>query len=220
MKLFKKLIVIFYLFLFSFNGAVSQPLLNEYDINQLLSHYSNENAYNRGLLNNIQHTSLSMVKNIDACIDSRLEERYIAATKEAIEVYNELDFININYIISDSCGENHLNFTYFKPSDNNCNIKNNGAVMGCNSILYDIFNGKIYKSTIRYNYEVMNRFDQDQATITSIHEIGHVFGLKDLYEHAFDGYSVMYGYGGYYKNKKLEQFDIDNLNWFYGGDRV
>jgi predicted Zn-dependent protease len=220
MKLFKKLIVIFYLFLFSFNGAVSQPLLNKYDIDQLFTHYSNENAYNRGWLNNIQHTSLSKAKNLDACIDSALEENYIAATKEAIEIYNELDFININYIISDSCGENHLNFTYFKPSDNNCNIKNNPGVMGCNSILYDIFSGEIYKSTIRYNYKVMDIYSQDQATATSIHEIGHVFGLKDLYEEAFDGHSVMYGYGGYYKNKRLEQFDIDNLNWFYGGDRA
>ncbi len=53
----------------------------------------------------------------------------------------------------------------------------------------------------------------------AMHELGHTFGLIDIYDSRMEGYSIMYGYmplSGTYLFSDYQDFDKYNITWKYG----
>jgi predicted Zn-dependent protease len=166
--------------------------------------------------NNIIHIPQELIGNINACIDSTMEQKYIDATIAAIEEYNEFDFIFIGYNIKPNCGEEYMVFGQYDDRERDYCSEDDSRTVACNLSQYNSETGEIAYSQLMYNDNVMDNMTYEDIINTAIHEIGHTFGLNDLYEDKLAEVSIMYYQTSEYVFIELQPFDIANLNWFYG----
>lgn len=76
-----------------------------------------------------------------------------------------------------------------------------------------------YSSSIYYNTYNMKSYSKDGKKHIALDEMGHTFGLVDIYDSAVEPYSVMYGYysnSSKYTFTDYQEFDIHNVRWKYG----
>jgi predicted Zn-dependent protease len=185
-----------------------------YTVEELIAFYAGERSFtsDNGF---IVHMPDSKIGSIDACIDSTMEQKYIDASIAAIVEYNKLEYVGIEYILSDSCDNQYMIFGQYDDQERDYCSDDDSRVVACNLAYYDAANGQIMESTLMYNDRIMDELSQEDIVNTAIHEIGHSFGLVDLYEDEFAAISIMYYQTSEYIFTELTQFDIDNLNWFY-----
>ena len=185
-----------------------------YTVEELIAFYAGERSFtsDNGF---IVHMPDSKIGSIDACIDSTMEQKYIDASIAAIVEYNKLEYVGIEYILSDSCENQYMIFGQYDDQERDYCSDDDSTVVACNLAYYNAENGQIMESTLMYNDRIMDELSQEDIVNTAIHEIGHSFGLVDLYEDEFAAISIMYYQTSEYIFTELTQFDIDNLNWFY-----
>jgi predicted Zn-dependent protease len=185
-----------------------------YTVEELIAFYAGERSFtsNNGF---IVHIPDSKIGSIDACIDSTMEQKYIDASIAAIVEYNKLEYVGIEYILSDFCDNQYMIFGQYDDQERDYCSDDDSTVVACNLAYYNAENGQIMESTLMYNDRIMDELSQEDIVNTAIHEIGHSFGLVDLYEDEFAAISIMYYQTSEYIFTELTQFDIDNLNWFY-----
>jgi predicted Zn-dependent protease len=185
-----------------------------YTVEELIAFYAGERSFtsDNGF---IVHMPDSKIGSIDACIDSTMEQKYIDASIAAIVEYNKLEYVGIEYILSDSCDNQYMIFGQYDDQERDYCSDDDSTVVACNLAYYNAENGQIMESTLMYNDRIMDELSQEDIVNTAIHEIGHSFGLVDLYEDEFAAISIMYYQTSEYIFTELTQFDIDNLNWFY-----
>jgi len=174
--------------------------------------------------------------NISACIDSTMDQSYIDSSILAIEEFDSLDYISITYHMSDdpltpdvveSCPislededkyEDIIVFTVYSGSvDPFCSGIPGGDdnTLACNWFFYDETDGAIGNSIIKFNTDLLDELDAETKEHIALHELGHTFGLDDLYDDILERYSIMY-----YASKDiilpdLTEFDLMNLEWMY-----
>jgi predicted Zn-dependent protease len=199
--------------LFSCDGF-GERLPPGYTNEELIAFYAGAKSFTSsgGL---IVHIPDSKVGFIDACIDSTMEQKYIDASIAAIAEYNKLEYVGIEYILSSSCADQYMIFGQYDDQERDYCSDDDSRVVACNLSYYDLANGQIIESKLMYNDRIMDELSQEDILNTAIHEIGHTFGLVDLYEDEFAAISIMYYQTSEYIFTELTQFDIDNLNWFY-----
>jgi predicted Zn-dependent protease len=185
-----------------------------YTVEELIAFYAGERSFtsDNGF---IVHMPDSKIGSIDACIDSTMEQKYIDASIAAIVEYNKLEYVGIEYTLSDSCDNQYMIFGQYDDQERDYCSDDDSTVVACNLSYYNAENGQIMESTLMYNDRIMDELSQEDIVNTAIHEIGHSFGLVDLYEDEFAAISIMYYQTSEYIFTELTQFDIDNLNWFY-----
>jgi predicted Zn-dependent protease len=185
-----------------------------YTVEELIAFYAGERSFtsDNGF---IVHIPDDKIGSIDACIDNTMEQKYIDASIAAIEEYNKFDYVNISYILSNYCAEEYMIFGQYDDQERDYCSDDDSTVVACNLAYYDAANGQIMESKLMYNDRVMDELSQEDIVNTAIHEMGHSFGLVDLYEDEFAAISIMYYQTSEYIFTELTQFDIDNLNWFY-----
>jgi hypothetical protein len=75
-----------------------------------------------------------------------------------------------------------------------------------------------YGSTgIYFIFEAMEELTQTEKNFVALHEMGHSFGLDDIYDIEFAGYTLMFGSaeGQDELLPILRPFDLWNLNYIY-----
>lgn len=204
---------IFSIGLFSCDGFY-ETLPPGYTVEQLIAFYAGERSFtsDNGF---IIHIPDSKIGSIDACIDSTMEQKYIDASIAAIDEYNKLEYVGIEYILSDSCADQYMIFGQYDDQERDYCSDDDSEVVACNLSYYELANGEIIESKLMYNDRIMDQLTEEDIINTAIHEVGHSFGLIDLYEDEFAAISIMYYQTSEYIFTELTQFDIDNLNWFY-----
>jgi hypothetical protein len=74
----------------------------------------------------------------------------------------------------------------------------------------------INTSQIFLKEEAMEELTLDEKYEVIIHELGHTFGLNDIYDDQMSGYSIMYGYANNGSDlDDLTYFDITNIEMMY-----
>jgi hypothetical protein len=169
--------------------------------------------------------------NISVVIDSSLDAVYIQASKNAIELFDSLEFISISWIIKnpdeinwgDEDGSNFdiVIISHYRSSERTIcsdeDDENDDGVLGCN-VFWFSEKGEIFASEIYFNLDAIPE-DTDPLVIEAIaiHELGHTFGLDDLYQDSLEGHSIMY-----YQIDldfpavlTLTDWDKSNLAWMY-----
>jgi predicted Zn-dependent protease len=212
----KRLLILGSLFsfaLFSCDGF-GETLPSGYTTEQLIAFYAGERSFTSdgGF---IIHIPDNKIGSIDACIDSTMEQKYIYASIAAIEEYNKLEYVGIEFIVSNSCADQYIIFGQYDDQERDYCSGDDSKTVACNLSYYRLDSGEIIESRLMYNDRVMDNISQLDIINTAIHEIGHTFGLTDLYEDEFAAISIMYYQTSEYVFTELTQFDIDNLNWFY-----
>jgi len=205
---------LFSLALFACDGS-SAALPPGYTVEELIAFYSGERSFSvqGGFILHVPDEKLS---SIDACIDDSMEQKYIDASVAAIDEFNRIEYINIVYTISSDCGEEYMVFTQYNDRQEDVCSDDDKDIVACNLSYYNAGNGEIVKSKLMYNDNVMDEMPYEEIINTGVHETGHTFGLVDLYEDEFAAISIMYYQTSEYVFTELTEFDIDNLNWFYG----
>jgi len=208
---------VFSLTLFScddFYFSIPNTLAPGYTVDELVAFYSGEKSFS-SYAGNIIHIPFEKLDSIDACIDNTMDQQYIDASIAAIAEYNKFDYVNITYILSNYCTNEYMIFGQYDDQETDYCSDDDSKVVACNLAYYDLANGQIMESKLMYNDRIMDELSQEDILNTAIHEIGHSFGLVDLYEDEFAAISIMYYQTSEYIFTELTQFDIDNLNWFY-----
>jgi len=162
--------------------------------------------------------------NIQVTIDSSLGADYIEASKIAIELYNSLPGITIGWkvvhpslIIWGGVNYDLVIISHYRSSDKNICSDDDSLTLACNTFWFDS-DGGIYASEILFNLDVIDE-DADILIITAIaiHELGHTFGLKDIYQDSLAEHTIMY----YQIDTDfpviitLTELDKSNLAWRY-----
>lgn len=162
--------------------------------------YGKENAYNVDD-GDVVHLSSS----ISYYLDSSVTGDYRTAIQYAISQANSLT----KYTIST---------TKSSRSDYVVKVGNYGQTgwNAKNTYGYDDSTNEIVYSEILLNTFYMSGFSLDAKKRTCTHELGHTFGLKDLYNSEVKDYSIMYGrHGASYTFITYQKFDRENINWYY-----
>jgi hypothetical protein len=177
--------------------------------------------------------------NINVCIDSTMHQSYINASILAVEEFDSLEYISISWEMSDDpatlniiepCSyiydsdldmdiyDNYIIFTIYSGSEEPfCSDIPGGDddTLGCNSSWYDDNDGGINNSTIKFNVDLMDNASDELKEHVALHELGHSFGLDDLYDDILEEYSIMYYAAGNIILTDLTEFDRMNLEWMY-----
>jgi predicted Zn-dependent protease len=208
---------IFSLTLFScddFYFSMPNTLAPGYTVEELIAFYSGEKSFS-SYAGNIIHIPFEKLDSIDACIDNTMDQQYIDASIAAIAEYNKFDYVNITYILSNYCAEQYMIFGQYDDQETDYCSDDDSRVVACNLSYYNLINGQVIESKLMYNNRIMQEMEYNEVLNTAVHEVGHTFGLVDLYEDEFAAISIMYYQTSEYIFTELTQFDIDNLNWFY-----
>jgi predicted small lipoprotein YifL len=175
--------------------------------------------------------------NISVCIDSTMDQSYIDASILAVEEFDALEYISITWHMSDdpqttdvveSCPftiedeeevyEAYIVFTVYSGSEEPFCSETPGGdddTLGCNSSWYDDTDGSIGYSIIKFNSDLTDDASAELKEHVALHELGHSFGLDDLYDDILEPYSVMYWQLGDIILVDLTEFDKMNLEWMY-----
>jgi len=89
-----------------------------------------------------------------------------------------------------------------------------------NGLMLDIFNEEFNTygySSIFFIKEAMEDMTESEKAFVALHEMSHSFGLDDIYDEAFIGYTIMYGRaeGQDELVPVLRPFDLYNLAFIY-----
>ncbi|MCR3906745.1 MAG: hypothetical protein NUK62_06975 [Tenericutes bacterium] len=100
------------------------------------------------------------------------------------------------------------------------NLKSTNGLMtlAYNNPEYDsVDDSKIVGSLISFDASIMYYFTQKEKDNTALHELGHTFGLADVFDEIYKNKTTMYGvYGtGVNPTAKLYTLDEANLRWYY-----
>jgi len=93
-------------------------------------------------------------------------------------------------------------------------------VIAFNSLGLDVDNEDFdtYGTTqITFLVEAMEDMTQTEMNFIALHEMGHSFGLDDIYDEEFIGLTIMYGYASGQDEliPELRPFDLYNLYYIY-----
>lgn len=163
--------------------------------------YGKDKAYNasNGV---IRHAT----KNVSYYIDPSVTGNYRTAVEHALKEANKLtNAVNI------SISTNPKSKFVIKVANAG---KNDWC--GLNEHSFYASSGEIISSTITFNTYYANSYTQNMLKELVLHEIGHTFGLADLYANEIKEYSVMYYQAdSVYVYTTYQEFDQANIDWYY-----
>lgn len=160
--------------------------------------------------------------NILVCIDSNLPEDYITASIMAVEEFDALDFITLSYEMSDDPDTEVIEGCSFTIDEDGYEVSDYNIVYSYyveeNDNLayneYEAMDGIIYFSLITFNLYNLDGEDFALLEHVALHELGHTFGLDDLYLEELGEHSIMYN-NDEYSSPDLLPYDLYNLEWMY-----
>ena len=181
---------------------------------QLIEYYGGEAAYiydpNYGV-----YLYLENDDNLHYLIDDSVTDEYVALFDRAITFYNELGFVNITYERADTTLDlDNLPDNYYAVFEYETFEDDFLDAMAYNEIAWD-FTGNIWYSVIYLSTDVYYSYDNDTLIALLVHEIGHTFGLVDLYDADFADDSIFYYRDVEGAPTELTEFDIYNLRYLY-----
>jgi hypothetical protein len=168
-----------------------------------------------------------------------MDQSYIDAAILAVEEFDDLEYISLTWHMSDDpetldviegcvstysaeydeeVYEDIITFTVYSGSEEPfCSNTPGGddGTLGCNSSWYDDTDGAIGYSVIKFNTDLTDEASAELKEHVALHELGHSFGLDDLYDDVLEPYSIMYWQLGDIILVDLTEFDIMNLEWMY-----
>ena len=164
--------------------------------------------------------------NIIVCIDSNLSEDLITAVIMAVEEFDALEYISLTYELSDDLDTDIIEgcsleaevydhiiiFTSYRDTEVDWCSDNDEDVLGCN--VYDIDGLQIISSVIYFNLNLLEGEDFSLLEHVALHELGHTFGLDDLYVEELGQYTIMYN-NTEHTPVDLLPYDLYNLEWMY-----
>ena len=168
--------------------------------------------------------------NIIVCIDSNLSEDLITAVILAVEEFDSLPYISLAYELSDDpeteiiegCPyvieednrvyEHNIIFAPYRDTEVDWCSDNDEDVLGCN--VYNKYNQMIYDSAIYLNLNTLEGEDFALLEHVALHELGHTFGLDDVYVEELGEYTIMYN-NSEHASPDLLPYDLYNLEWMY-----
>lgn len=163
-----------------------------------------EKAYNKLDSGKILHIE----KNVSYYLDSSVQGNYLDAAKYSIRQANNA---TSKYKFSTTSSNNSQYVIRV------ANLGDNGS-NAVNQLTYNSATGQIVSSTIYLNSYYMNNFSLNGLKHVCTHELGHTFGLTDLGDSKFEDKSIMfdsYGNGSKYTFVTYQEFDKENINWYY-----
>jgi hypothetical protein len=156
-------------------------------------------------------------KGVSVCIDPNMGEELIDITILAVQEYDSLDYISLNYHIGEEgCSSLEVvKVTTYRDTEIDICSDDDKEVIGCNEYYYQQSTGSIVSSTIYYNLNIFDEVSYEEKLHTAVHELGHTFGLTDLYEELLESVSIMYYSLGEIVLTSLTEWDKSNLAWMY-----
>jgi hypothetical protein len=154
---------------------------------------------------------------VSVCIDSGMGEELVGITILAVQEYDALDYISLNYHLGeDGCGDSEvIRVTTYRDTEIDICSDDDKNVIGCNEFYYQQSTGNIVGSTIYYNLNIFDEVSYEEKLHTAVHELGHTFGLVDLYDELLESVSIMYYSLGEIVLTSLTEWDESNLAWMY-----
>lgn len=149
-------------------------------------------------------------------IDSNMDQVYIDAALAAVEEFDNLDFIHITYNMTYSPQVYQFYFSYYSDEVVDICSEDDSDVVACNTMEY--IDNQVYTAGIYFNINVLPYLDEEWYPNIAIHELGHTFGLIDLYDAEDEELSIMYYNAEDIILPGLTEFDIENLRQVYGDE--
>lgn len=189
--------------------------------------------------NYIVTLTLEDVSNMVWGIDENMPQDYIDAAIYAIEYYDGIDWIDTDYVLTSNLSKYRFTFTLITQEDlydelytsyiyegyeetlaDEMAINFSTNAIAFNSLRLDQKNENYntYSTTsIYFIVESMVDLTQSEKNFIALHEMSHSFGLDDIYDEAFIGYTLMYGAaeGQDELLPILRPFDLYNLAYIY-----
>jgi len=188
--------------------------------------------------------SLEDARDMRWCIDEAMDEEYIEAAIYAIEYYDGIEWIGASWVLSDDCSSYDFIFSWITQAElyeelyehylgvcyNDVCYEEDIAdrlatdfstnAIAFNGLMLDIFNEEFNTygySSIFFIKEAMEDMTESEKAFVALHEMSHSFGLDDIYDEAFIGYTIMYGRaeGQDELVPVLRPFDLYNLAFIY-----
>lgn len=179
--------------------------LTEEEIEEYMQMYGYEKAFiTLGTDSNGNTIYFHAPSSVSYYIDSTVTGNYLTAVNYGIPLANELtDAVTI-----DKNGDSNSPFLI--------KVENQGAngQAASNSRAYNAETGERTGGVITLNSYYMQSYSLDQLRSVVLHELGHTFGLIDLYDDILADYSVMYYIAGSFT--EYQEYDKRNIAWYYG----
>lgn len=216
--------VTFFMFLFFGEATFNfddQPVVDEYgyteaddqlSMEQLIEYYGGQDAYIYDEEYGV-YLYLELDDELLYIIDDSVSDEYVLLFDLAITHYNELGYVNIRYERGDTTLADDAEF-YYAVFQVDAFEEDMQFAMGYNEIAWDI-DGDIFYSVINLSWEVYEMYDQEAIIALLVHEIGHTFGLKDIYDLDFEDDSLMFYADSEVAVDAFTEFDLFNLAFMY-----
>ena len=183
--------------------------------------------------------TLEDVSNMVWGIDENMPQEYIDAAIYAIEYYDAIEWIDTSYVLTSDLSQFRFTFTIITQEDLYDQLYESYIDEGYEETLADEMATSFSTNVIAFNSlgidtdnENFNTYDttsisfivesmvdltQSEKNFVALHEMSHSFGLDDIYDEAFIGYTIMYGAaeGQDELLPTLRPFDLYNLAYIY-----
>lgn len=222
---------------------ISDWFMTDYNLDGEISEEEELLSYEDMLLyfeyDHIVTLTLEDVSNMVWGIDETMPQEYIDAAIYAIEYYDGIDWINASYVITDDLSEYRFTFSLTTQEDLYNELYDAYIAEGYEETLADEMAFEFSTNAIAFNslsidteneayntysttdiyfiLDSMEYLTQSEMNFVALHEMSHSFGLDDIYDAAFIGYTLMYGSaeGQDELLPILRPFDLYNLAYIY-----
>jgi len=186
------------------------------NVNEAKEYYYGENAFIKDGSKVLYFGDYN--KGVSVCIDGTMGEELVNITILAVNEYDSLSYISLKYHVSEVGCDTDVEVIYvttYRDTETDVCSDDDSDVIGCNSFFYNTSTGEIANSGIYYNLNIFDTVSYEVKLHTAVHELGHTFGLVDLYEKLLEPVSIMYYSMGDIVLTSLTSWDKSNLAWMY-----
>jgi hypothetical protein len=190
---------------------------DELSIEQLIEYYGGQKAFIFDEEYGV-YLYLELDDELHYIIDDSVSDAYVALFDKAIAYYNALGFITITYERGNTELLEDAEF-YYAVFELEFFEDDFADAMAFNEIAWDE-DGNIFYSVIYLSTEILDLYEEEVLIALLVHEIGHTFGLKDIYDYDFEDDSIMFYIDSELTPATFTEFDLFNLQFKYLEDYI